>query len=100
LGFYESNAYTIEKESEAKLKHITSMRNKLRKTGSEVAFDTREQRFKFYQRPLYSLQLGPGTYQPKGQFEECENNKKPNLLCAKSDRFLKIKNKNPGPGEY
>ena len=100
MGFYESNINTIEKESEAKLKHILNMRNKLKKTGSEIAFETREQRFKFYIRPLYSMQLGPGSYHSKGQFDEHEHNKKPNLIYSKSDRFMKINNKNPGPGHY
>ena len=82
------------------MKHKLDISHKVKKTGGDVAFESRESRFKFHPRPLYTIQLGPGSYSPNGQFDNTILNRKPNLLNSKTDRFNKDLPKYPVPEDY
>ena len=76
--------------------------SKTKKSGSEVAFESKVERFKNFPKLLYMLTLGPGKYDTVGQFENKVMDKKSNLLYSKTERFgfSKLQKKLPGPGAY
>ena len=96
IGIYNLDNLTIKNESDNKLKKKAILAKIKKGCSSEVAFEYREERFKFNSLPLYAIHIGPVKYN-KGQIENSnlKNNSKPNMMHSKMERFPKDK-KQPG----
>lgn len=103
MGAYNLDTQTLSYDVMSRIKRRnTSHRNRPKKTGADIAFESKVERFKEWVKPLYMINIGPGKYDVNGDFDEKVSDKKHNVIYSKTSRFVPNKQilKLPGTGAY